>query len=67
MNEKCIMNIKLFLNDDGTICLGVMNTDIDAKISIFENILVLDLEGACFKAAINDKKPVTFKTSRRCK
>lgn len=32
--RKCLMNIKLLLNDDDTICLGVQETKINAKFTI---------------------------------
>lgn len=60
--KKCLMNIKLLLNDDGTICFGLQETKINAKFTISKDTLTVNLEDLMFSAGMCCDKPYTFKT-----
>ncbi|MDM0659961.1 hypothetical protein QTH47_12625 [Clostridium perfringens] len=60
--KKCLMNIKLLLNDDDTICFGLQETKINAKFTISKDTLTVNLEDLMFSAGMYCDKPYTFKT-----
>ncbi len=62
--RKCIMNIKLLLNEDGTVCFGLQDTKADAKFTILKNSCIVDLKGLDFSAGRYSDKPFTFETSK---
>ena len=60
--KKCLMNIKLLLNDDGTICFGLQETKINAKFTITKNTLAVNLKDLYFCLGLYSDKPYVFET-----
>ena len=61
-DRKCLMNIQLLLNEDGTVCFGLIDTKINAKFSITKDTLTLQLKDLPFCAGLYSDKPYTFET-----